>query len=374
MSIYLSFRRDISMKFLVPSLLLVLTICFVNGSMAADFNLDSPYNKSVWRFEINNDIIFNSDSNFTNGWSLQYHTRGYESWAETQAFDWVKGIGRSFPTLNDEGSIVRYGQGIGQNLITPGDITNPNPDPEDLPYAATFHYTLNWQSYNPESARTFQVTAGVLGEEAFGEDVQTFVHNDLGMGDTPRGWHTERDSEPILNLGYQYLRRVAKFGDYDEDWAGQLMLGTSFHLGNLATLADVSFAFRYGWNMMEGFSAYPTPPGRGMFSAYQVPKSASSSPHGFEFILGIRGTALGYSVLYDGSFITDDEREVGREDFYASAGLSLNYHHYDMFSVHLGLLATTDILDDSDLPQPPPGGQKTRNDTSYGTLMIDFRF
>lgn len=362
------------MKCIVPTLCFMLTVCCVADAGADRFNLESPYNTGIWRFEINNDFMFNSDSNFTNGWSLQYHTRSYASWEESRAYDVVKWVGQNLPTMSDEGSMVRYGQAIGQNLITPGDITNPNPPPDDLPYAATLHYTLNWQRYNPHSASTFQVTAGTLGENAFGEEVQTFVHDDLGLGDTPRGWHTQRDGEPIINLGYQFLKRLGKFGTYHDDWAGQYTLGTDVHLGNLATLADVSFAFRFGWNITEGFSAYPTPPGRGVFTAHQVPKPSGASAHGFEIILGARGTALGYSVLYDGSLITNDEREVDRENFFASAGLSINYHRYDLFSLRLSLLTTTDVLDASDLPQPSPGAEKTRNDTSYGTLMVGFRF
>ncbi len=362
------------MKRILPALFFLLTACGVAYASAERFHLASSYNTGIWRFEINNDIMFNSDSNFTNGWSLQYHTRGYASWEETQAYGAFKWVGQNLPTLNAEGSMVRYGQAVGQNLVTPGDITNPNPPAGDLPYAATLHYTLNWQRANPDSATTFQITAGTLGEDAYGEEVQTFVHDDLGFGDNPQGWHTQRDGELILNLGYQYLKRIGRFGNYHNDWAGQYTLGSAVHLGNLATLADVSFAFRFGWNMAEGFSAYPTPPGRGTFTAHQVPKPAFASPHGFEVVLGARGTALGYSVLYDGSLVTDDEREVARKNFFASAGLSINYHHYQLFSLRMSLLATTDILSDADLPQPASGGKKTRNDTSYGTMMVDFRF
>lgn len=36
------------------------------------------------RFEIDNDAIWDSDSNFSNGWSLQYHTKRYDTWDENQ--------------------------------------------------------------------------------------------------------------------------------------------------------------------------------------------------------------------------------------------------------------------------------------------------
>ena len=51
---------------------------------AEDFYLDSPYNKGTLRFEIDNDAIWDSDSNFSNGWSLQYHTKRYDTWDENR--------------------------------------------------------------------------------------------------------------------------------------------------------------------------------------------------------------------------------------------------------------------------------------------------
>jgi lipid A 3-O-deacylase len=116
---------------------------------ADPFHLDSFYNKGTLRIEMDNDAIWDKDSNFTNGWSFQYHTVRYATWEETRAPAFIKWVGNHFPTLAADDSIVRYGQGIGQNMITPGDLTHPNPPEGDLPYAGTLTYTLNWQSFNP---------------------------------------------------------------------------------------------------------------------------------------------------------------------------------------------------------------------------------
>ena len=135
-----------------------------------DFYLDSPYNSGTLRFEIDNDIIWNRDSNFSNGWSLQYHTQRYANWDEARAPRFVKWLGKNFPTLDNEDSIVRIGQGIGQNMITPGDITVEVPQEGDLPYAGTLTYTFNWQSFNRVKGRNLQVSLGVLGQESMAEE------------------------------------------------------------------------------------------------------------------------------------------------------------------------------------------------------------
>jgi hypothetical protein len=348
---------------------------FINGTaFGEDFYLDSPRNTGTLRFEVDNDMFFQDDSQFSNGWSLQYHTVRYATWEETRAPGFIKWVGGHFPTLDDDDAVVRYGQGIGQNMVTPADLKAEEPLEGDMPYAGTLTYTLNWQSFNRHKASTLQVSAGFMGEAAGAGEFQKFVHNDLDKGEDPKGWDTQRDSEPILNVGYQYVRRVARVGTYHNGWAGQLALGPSFHVGNLYTAADMAAALRLGWNMQEGFSAYPAPPGRGFFQAYYLPKPTSASPHSAELTLGARASAVAYSVLYDGSFITDDDRDVDREDFILAGGIGFNYHYYDFFTFRIFVLKNTDILDKDSIPDPGPDRNKTDADNAYGSLVFEFHF
>ena len=106
-------------------------------------------------------------------------------------------------------------------------------------------------------------------------------------------------------------------------------------LGNLMTGVEMGLALRFGWNILEGFNSYPAPPGRGIFQASQLPKPRSASPHGFEAVLGARACWLIYSVVYDGSFITDDDRSVERNDVIFVGGGGLFYHYYDLFSIRI---------------------------------------
>ena len=341
---------------------------------AKDFYLDSHYNKGALRFEIDNDTVWNTDSNFTNGWSLQYHTVRYLNWDEAEAPGFVKWVGNHFPTLGDEDSIVRNGHGIGQNMMTPGDLTAEIPQKGDLPYAGTLTYSLSWQSFNRRSARSLQLTAGVLGEEAFAEEFQKFVHNDMERGDDPKGWGTQRKTEPIFNIGYQYGYRLAYIGKYTDNWGGQLNLGSRVSLGNLDTSVELGLLFRFGWNILEGFGTLPSPPGVGIFQAAYIPKPAFASPHSVEVILGVSGKGVIYSVAYDGSLITSDDRDVERENFLTSGLFGLNYHYHQLFSVRVHFQATTDLIKEKSIPDPPPGKDKTHGDLSFGALIVDFYF
>lgn len=349
-------------------------INFNNVVFAENFYLDSDRNKGTLRFELDNDMVWKKDSNFTNGWSLQYHTVRYKNWKEARLPRFIKWVGKHFPTLDNDDSIVRNSHGIGQNMITPGNLNAEVPQEGDLPYAGTLTYSLSWQSFNRQTARNLQMSIGVLGEPSLAEQFQKFVHNDLGLGDNPKGWDTQRDTEPILNIGYQYALRLGHLGDYNNGWAGQLTLAPSASLGNLFTAAELILALRFGWNILEGFNAYPAPPGRGLFQASYLPKKPSASPHGLEIILGARGTGMAYSVIYDGSIITGDDRSVDRNNFFFTGSVGIYYHFYDNFSIHATIEKSTNLLKEDSIPDPPPGRKKTEADVSFGSLIIDFHF
>ena len=137
---------------------------------------------------------------------------------------------------------------------------------------------------------------------------------------------------------------------------------------------NLGLALRFGWNIQEGVGAFPAPPGRGFFQSYQIPKPASASPHGIEIVLGTRGESLIYSVIYDGSILTNDGRDVERDNFLAAVGFGVNYHYYDFFSLRFALQKSTKLLDEESLPDPLPGEDKTSADTSFGSVIIDFYF
>lgn len=361
-------------KILITILVELFLIMGADVLVAEEFHLDSSRNNRLLRVEMDNDVAWKSDSGFSNGWSIQYHTPCWSSWEDADTFEPIKWIGEHFPTLNDEDSVVRLGQGLGQNMVTPGDLEAEIPAEGDLPYAGTMTYSLGWQNFNRQKASIFQLSVGFLGPEALAKQFQKFVHNDLDVATDPNGWGTQRDTEPILNFGYQYAYRIASLGDYDNDWAGQLVISPNVLLGNLVTATELVLTFRFGWNMLEGFSTYAAPPGRGFFQSAYLPKPMSVSPHAIECLLGCRGTALAYSVIYDGSLITSDDRDVERRYFCFSAGVGIYYHYYDLLSVRVTLQRSTDLLYENALPYPAKGRDKTNADVSFGALLIDFYF
>ena len=343
-------------------------------AIAENFYLESPFNTRLLRLEIANDIVWHEDSHFSSGLTLQYHSIRYAGWEETQAPGWVKWVGSHFMTLDNDDFLVRYGHALGQGIYTPAELLAETPQDGDLPYAGTLTYSFSWQRFNRQKAQNLMVTVGVLGREALAESSQKIAHHQLGLGDNPAGWDTQRDSEPVFNVGYQYTRRLLSVGEYTNDWAGQLALQPSVAVGNLNTAVKAGLAFRWGWNMIEGFTGFPERPGCEFIHDASLPKPPSASLHSMEMVLGVSGTALAYSAVYDASLFRSDDRSVARETFFASGLLGLIYRYHPFFSIGAYLQASTDLLIKDSLPESSTGGKKTHVDISYGVLMIDFYF
>ena len=354
--------------------LIIMIACFLpfhaSRLAAEEFHLDSAFNKGTLRLEIDNDYVWDRDSHFTNAWSIQYYSAGYARWDDTRAPAPVKWVGNHFPTLGDDEAMVRFGNGLGQNMYTPRYLEARSLREGDLPYAGTLTYSLNWQRFNRQSASNLQITLGVLGKESMVEGFQRAAHDVVNGSTEPMGWDTQRDSEPIINIGYLYERRLAHFGTADDGWSARLSLSPSASVGNLATMVELGLGFCFGWNMSEGFGRLPAQPGIGFFQAADIPKSAAASPHSIECILALRGTGLLYSVVYDGSLITGDDRDVEREIFTLAGIVGVVYRYRPYVAVGAYLQRASDLLKPESLPSP----ERTAADVSYGTLTIDFYF
>lgn len=358
---------------LILSLIILLTVS-LKISAASEYHLDSVNNIRTIRFEMDNDSISDRDSHFTSGWSLQYHSLLYDSWENLSAPDFIRWIGLHLPTLNRTDSVVRHSFSIGQTAFTPEDLSKANPQAGELPYSGTLTGSLNWQSFNRNSARNFQISIGILGEESLSGKLHRFSHNDLDMGNDPEGWDSQRETEPLLNLAYHYNYTLARSENLNDRWGWHLALGTGASIGNLTTDAKIDFILRYGFNIIEGFTVTPTPPGLGVFHSAQIPKSVTNFPHSFEIVMGIGATALLYSVIYDGSLITSDDRDVARKDTMLNGLFGLNYQYRNSFSVHAYFQISTDLLESNAIPSHSSGGDQTFPDPSYAAISLDYHF
>jgi hypothetical protein len=245
------------------------------GASAAENDKPPLLERPKWRFEFDNDILTGGDDAFSAGFSVQRHSPMFDTWDEKRGGKERKGfalwIGRHIPGLGDGGEggrIVRRATGLGFLLQTPEDIENPDPQPLDVPWAGTAGIATAWSAYDNRSFGAFQIYVGCMGPCSGAEQIQKFVHDDLGLSDSsPQGWDNQLDTEALFNVNYALRYKVAAAVDerYQPGrFAGDFAIGGQVGAGNYFTFAEAQLELRWGWGLPMGFTHIPDPLGRGI--------------------------------------------------------------------------------------------------------------
>jgi hypothetical protein len=242
----------------------ILGLCPIVGvANAAEREQDSRDLK-LFRFEFDNDTFVGSDDAFSAGWSVQVHSGLLDEWTPKLA-GWIGRV----PTLRDDGEggrVARWAWGITQLIVTPEDITIAAPQPDDAPWAGLLGGYFSWSAYDNERLGALQAYLGCIGPCARGEEAQKLVHNSLGFGETPEGWANQLEDRVLVNLNYEYRRKVWSGGaSYDpRGWSHDLSVGAQAGLGNFARFAGAWLEYRFGWGVPQGFTKLADPPALGV--------------------------------------------------------------------------------------------------------------
>lgn len=101
----------------------------------------------------------------------------------------------------------RWSLAVGQTFYTAANIRNPNPAPNDRPYAGYLFAELGLDRRTRNTLDRFSLQAGVVGPSSLGRSVQVSVHDIIG-DPKPRGWNTQLRDEPVFNLGFERIWRT----------------------------------------------------------------------------------------------------------------------------------------------------------------------
>lgn len=255
-----------------------------------------------------------SDQDYTNGILFTY----YKHSAPPPDFAYT--LADILPTfkVNDTTSVY---YSFGQNLYTPKDTSTATPDPADRPYAAFLYASTGLNSIHGNHVDDIEITVGVVGPLALGEETQTLVHSALNVQE-PEGWEHQLDNELGLILSWQRSWPEA----LATEW-GPLTFRLAPHggatVGNIYTHANTGATFQivptlHKWQSTP-LRVKPAIPGNGFF--YTPPNQWAWS-----FFMGVDGRAVARNIFLDGNTFSDSP-SVEKKHFVADAniGFSLNY-------------------------------------------------
>jgi lipid A 3-O-deacylase len=286
--------------------------------------IDSPY-ENYLSLSYENDLIGDgTDRYYTSGVRLTY----YNVNAEVPAF--IDNFAEKVPGFDINATTSTF-YTLGQNLYTPSDITQRIPDEDDRPYAAWLYGSIGLATTTQDHIDEVELTLGIVGPEALGEQTQKFIHRHLTDSPTPKGWNTQLDTEPGVILSWQ--RRWPRgfdgkwFVDFGDDWRLNVEPSANVSLGNIYTYAGSGLMLTFG-PYQE--SLQDTPPrvrpamtGSGFFN---VPDQDWS----WYLFTGIDGRAVARNIFLDGKSFDDDGLSVDKKPLVgdAVAGIAFTLHDY----------------------------------------------
>lgn len=220
---------------------------------------------------------------------------------------------------------------LGQNIYSPSVITESEPLDGDRPWAAWLYGSIGLSTVTGNHLDELELTLGVVGPEALGEQTQKFIHSHLTDSPTPKGWGNQLEFEPGVIVSWQ--RRWPRglngnwYSDFGNDFRLTAQPSVNVSLGNVYTYA--------GTGMMLTLGPYQdtlqdTPPrvrpamtGSGYFD---VPESDWS----WYIFAGADGRAVARNIFLDGNSFDGDSPSVDKRFLVgdAVAGIAFTISDY----------------------------------------------
>lgn len=237
----------------------------------------------------------------------RYYTHGTQlsMLKVAQPPQWLDAITAWFPVYqkSDQLNLVNYT--LGQKIFTPNDTRAKAIVPDDRPYAGYLYFSAAVLSQLDsedaiDSANMIEISLGVVGPSAMGEQVQTGYHDLIGI-DTPQGWNNQLHDEAALGFSYTRIwRRVQPVsGDLEIGVAPQI----SVALGNVYTYGAGGIMFRLGKNLKRDLSPPNIRPGFPGLAYFQ----GGAEPSWYAFV-GFEGRYMARDIFLDGNTFGNSAR------------------------------------------------------------------
>lgn len=319
-------------------------LCFALLFTVGQARADTDWVSVIWH----NDVFLNKDGGgYTNGL--------YASWydvsdTEPEEFDapWLTRPLMGW-LIDDEGEdFAVSSHTIGQAMMTPKDIKESVPDPDDAPYAGLLFWRSGYIRMEGNQADKVSVTLGIVGPSSRAEEVQRFVHKVVGANE-PKGWDYQIKDEPVGQI------RRARVWRYNAELEGlpeaDLLLVGEGAVGNLETSAGVSVMARFGTRLKRSFGTASQTIGR--------VSSPMAIGRGWNIYVGAGASLVYNQIFISGSGLrSGPEADLRREQFAGFAGFS---YSWDNLSLTGSFVSNTPLDENSTARQ------------RFGTLTIAWR-
>jgi len=270
-------------------------------------------------FSYENDLIGDgSDDNYTSGLRISYFD------TETDVPQIIDKIAKLVPTF-DINATTSTTYTFGQSLFTPSNIAISANQDDDRPWAGFLYGSVGLATITKNHVDELDVTLGVVGPEALGEQTQKFVHKHITNSIIPQGWDNQLETEPGVILSW---RRRWPIWETFELSGLRLRFEPDINasLGNVYTYAGTGMSWSIApYNERIQDTPPRVQPAMGGTGFFDTPDNKLS----WNLFGGLHGRAMGRNIFLDGNTFTNSH-SVDKNIFVgdANAGIALTYDDY----------------------------------------------
>lgn len=262
-------------------------LCQVPLSYASDRNGDIERQSS---FVFENDMFTFDDGGYTNGFGYLWGYGPFDSF-DDRTPAWMERLTRNLyiATLPDKQRRLTYG--VTQEIYTPEEIVDKDPDPNDRPYAGLLLWQANWFAYDKRVSDRLGLELGIVGSASGGEQTQKLVH-EATTANKPQGWNEQLDNEPFFRIGLQrsWRLRNGNIKQMEYDFIGIAHVGAGTRRSELGA----GLSIRIGNGLDHSFANASLNPARNL-------NLISGRPGNWYAFVGFGGEYVANDITLDGN-------------------------------------------------------------------------
>ena len=196
-----------------------------------------PLLASTLQFGIDNDVIFQSDGDYSSGLYLGYGA--------------VHNSNNAHGIFRLDGGEYSWSAQLGQKIWTPSDLNPVTPVAGERPYAGLLYARLGTGVFKTEQAYDLSLMIGIMGPSSGAESLQKNSHR--GFGSTvPQGWDYQVENQVVgdlkVEMDHLLVRTKGQGFHHELSGFGRLVAG------NFQPEIAVGAGWRWGRGLGDSFN------------------------------------------------------------------------------------------------------------------------